>query len=224
MNALETLSAHHITLTDLLTSIISGDPEFITYRYALFSEKNRLHLQNLFSLILKDEKGSHIVQEWMKPYAIQQVCDTIHEEMDAAKPHLQMNIKDITPDFISNWDVNKILEPIGRNITPTFCMILDAATETKASKAKQKSPKSRNRITVSPPIQFELFSTLINQSRKGETNYMCTMSLPALICLLHDPDGSRPCCVVEWSFAPTHEHPPSIMPLNVIFQYRHDPQ
>jgi hypothetical protein len=61
LNALDTLSVHHITLTDLLTSIISSDPEFIAYHYALFSEKNRSPLQNLFSLILKDEKGSHIM-------------------------------------------------------------------------------------------------------------------------------------------------------------------
>jgi hypothetical protein len=154
LNVLESLQAHHITLTELLTTIVS-DPEFITYRYALFSEKNRSPLQNLFSLILKDEKGSHIIQEWMKPYAVQQVCEVIHKEMDAAKPHLQMSIKDITPEFISNWDVNKILEPIGQNITPTFCKILDAATETTASKMKQKSPKSRNRITVSPSILFK---------------------------------------------------------------------
>ena len=154
LNVLESLSQHHITLTDLLTSVVGGDPEFITYRYALFSQKNRSPLQNLFSLILKDEKGSHIMQEWMKPYAVQHVCETIHKEMDAAKPYLQMSIKDITPDFISNWDVNKILELIGQNIMPTFCMILDAATKTKASNMKQKSPKSRNRITVSPPIQF----------------------------------------------------------------------
>jgi hypothetical protein len=155
LTVLESLSLHHITLTELLTSVVDGrDPEFITYRYALFSEKNQSQLQNLFSLILKDEKGSHIMQEWMKPCAVQQVCETIHKEMDAAKPYLQMSIKDITPEFISNWDVNKILEPIGRNITPTFCTILDAATENKASKMKQKSPKSRNRITVSPLIQF----------------------------------------------------------------------
>lgn len=51
----------------------------------------------------------------MKPYAIQQVCETIHNEMDAAEPYLQMSIKDITPEFILNWDVNasEILEPIG---------------------------------------------------------------------------------------------------------------
>ena len=151
LSALKSLSAHHITLTDLLMSIISGDPEFITYRYSLFSEKNWSSLQKLFSLILKDEKGSHIMREWMKPYAVQEVCETIHKEMDAARPHLQMSIKDITPEFISNWDVNEILEPIGRNITPTFCMILDAATETNVSKAKQKSLNSRNCITVSPP-------------------------------------------------------------------------
>ncbi|KAF8227024.1 hypothetical protein L208DRAFT_334852 [Tricholoma matsutake] len=59
-----------------------------------------------------------------------------------------MSANDVTPEFISNWDINSFMEPIGTELTPIWCRILEAATETKEAKEKHKKPKSRNRLTV----------------------------------------------------------------------------
>lgn len=55
---------------------------------------------------------------------------------------------DVTPEFISTWDINSIMEPIAEKETPAWSKILNAATESKDSKAKVKTARSRNRRTV----------------------------------------------------------------------------
>ncbi|KAF8906798.1 hypothetical protein CPB84DRAFT_1744923 [Gymnopilus junonius] len=55
-----------------------------------------------------------------------------------------MTSKDVTADFIDNWDLEKIMEPIVQNM-PTFSMVFEAAAESKISKQKVKAAKSKNR-------------------------------------------------------------------------------
>lgn len=81
----------------------------------------------------------------MKPRAISYICDLIHDKMDAAKPHLQVLMHQVTPEFIDNWDLNTIMEPL---CTPVWAMILEAATETWQAKMKDKKPRSQNCIVV----------------------------------------------------------------------------
>jgi hypothetical protein len=63
-------------------------------------------------------------------------------------PYLRMSSKDVTLDFLSNWDINSLMDPISQNITPVWSEILDATTEGNESKIREKGLKSRNRHMV----------------------------------------------------------------------------
>ncbi|KAH9056765.1 hypothetical protein EDB87DRAFT_1566069 [Lactarius vividus] len=81
----------------------------------------------------------------MSPHALHLVCEKVHIEMEAAKPHLRMNTTDISPEFIEQWDIHQIMEPLA---TPTLRSVLEAAVESKVSVAKSKSTKSKNWFTA----------------------------------------------------------------------------
>ena len=90
------------------------------------------------------EKGSAIFEDWAGPHAIQIVCEKVHQEMEAAKPDLKMNTKNVMPEFIARWEINTLMEPIAQDITPTLMAVLMAATESKESSLKPKGSRSRN--------------------------------------------------------------------------------
>ncbi|KAH9169152.1 hypothetical protein EDB89DRAFT_1854788 [Lactarius sanguifluus] len=81
----------------------------------------------------------------MSPHALSLVCKKVHIEMEAAKPHLRMNTTDVSPEFIEQWDIHRIMEPLA---TPTLRLVLEAAGESKVSVAKSKSTKSKNWFTA----------------------------------------------------------------------------
>lgn len=111
-------------------------------RKALFRETNEENLNRLFNLMLEDENGSHIIKKWMKPHAVDLVCDLVHDEMDQAKPSgLYMTTNNTTPEFIESWDINDIMDPVANVVTPTRSAVLDAATETKSATRKSNRHK-----------------------------------------------------------------------------------
>ncbi|KAH9173375.1 hypothetical protein EDB89DRAFT_1850276 [Lactarius sanguifluus] len=134
-----------LTAVDLLMAIIDGNGEFEGFRNAFFSPKNRASLIGLLDRLIQDDKGKAIVEEWMSPHALRLVCEKVHVEMEAAKPHLRMNTTDVSPEFIEHWDIHQIMEPLA---TPILRTVLEAAGESKVSVAKPKSAKSKNRLTA----------------------------------------------------------------------------
>lgn len=146
--SLKRLQKAKLTLIDLLGYVVSGHGDFLPYHQAFFSEKNGPALLDILSKIFDDPKGADLTREWLLPRAVDVVCETIHQEMEQAKPLLRMNADQVTPDFIDNWDINKIMEPVER-LTPTWSAVFEAAAESKSSKKKNKTAKSRNRKTVS---------------------------------------------------------------------------
>ncbi len=101
---------------------------------------------------MSEKQGAEILNEWMFPHAVTLVCETIHAEMEAAKPFLHMTTAETTPEFIESWDINEIMDPISEKTTPTWSTILAAATESKvcASKAaaRENNKNSQVRHTV----------------------------------------------------------------------------
>ncbi|KAI9449898.1 hypothetical protein BJY52DRAFT_1192215 [Lactarius psammicola] len=148
LTVLRDLQALKFTAIDLLMTIIDGNGEFEGFRNALFSPKNRAKLVGLLDRLLQDKKGQSIVSEWMFPHALRLVCERVHTEMDAAKPHLRMNTGDVSPEFIEHWDIHNIMGPVARDTTPTLKSILEAAGESKVSSTRPKSAKSKNRVTA----------------------------------------------------------------------------
>ncbi|KAH9172598.1 hypothetical protein EDB89DRAFT_1850933 [Lactarius sanguifluus] len=156
LRILRELQGLKCTVIDLLTSVIDGNGEFEGFRNALFSPRNRDSLTGLLDKLALDEKGWPILSNWMFPHALRLVCDKIHVEMETAKPHLRMNMNDVSPEFIERWDIHQIMGPVSHNITPTLRSVLEAAGESKISMSKPKSAKSKNRFTASLIIMAQL--------------------------------------------------------------------
>jgi hypothetical protein len=49
------------------------------------------------------------MKEWLQPHTIKLVCDIVHTELDRTRLALQMSTADVTPDFITTWDINSVL-------------------------------------------------------------------------------------------------------------------
>ncbi|KAH8977662.1 hypothetical protein EDB86DRAFT_2817126 [Lactarius hatsudake] len=145
LTILRNLQDLKFTAVDLLMTIIDGNGDFEGFRNALFSPKNCTSLVELLERLIQDDKGKPIVNKWMSSHALRLVCEKVHVEMEAAKPHLQMHTTEVSPEFIERWDIHQIMEPLA---TPTLRSVLEAAGESKVSVAKPKSAKSKNRFTA----------------------------------------------------------------------------
>lgn len=144
------------TIIDLLMAVIDGSRDFKNFCNTLFTPRNHDSLIGLLDTLLQDKKGHPIVSEWMFPHALRIVCNTIHTEMEAAKPELRMTMGKITPKFIEDWDIHKIMGPVAQNITPTLQAILDSAGESKVSCAKPKTAKLKNQYMALLVIMAQL--------------------------------------------------------------------
>ena len=145
LTALESLRNARISVMDLLLAILNGNAsEFYSYRLAFLCDKRRII--DLLDIIWTDKKSKPAFENWLEDDGVRHVCKLISKEMEAAKPMLRMNIKDVTPQFIEQWDVNTIMDPVAA-ATPTWSKILSAATEPQ-KKSDACNPDTRNRPTV----------------------------------------------------------------------------
>ncbi|KAF8257379.1 hypothetical protein EI94DRAFT_1818072 [Lactarius quietus] len=167
MTILRDLQGLKYTVIDLLMAVLDGSGDFKVFRTALFSPRTCTSLVSLLDTLVQDDKGRPIVTEWMFPHALRLVCDKIHSEMDGAKQHLRMHMGDVSPELIEDWDIQKIMGPVAHDITPTLSSIIEAARETKLSRAKPKTAKSKNRYTASLIIMSQLHFLCSRNSAKG---------------------------------------------------------
>jgi hypothetical protein len=142
-DVLKILGEAWISLTSFVTAILD-EPTFANHQSAFYSELNKNRFEDFLESLWNHKKGTLRMKDWFKPHAISLMCDLVYKEMDAAKPHLYMTTNQVTPEFITNWDNNSLMEKIGKDITPTWTCILDAAMETKVAKLKQTKSGSRN--------------------------------------------------------------------------------
>lgn len=150
-NILDTLRNAKMSPIQFLTAVLDEtDQEYIYFRDAFYTEhKSSQRLANFLDVVWESPKGCHMLKDWMRPHAINLICEIIDEEMERAKPNLQYSTKDVTPEFISTWNINSLMDCVGSEITPVWSQILDVATENRESRMKIKTSRSRNRRTVS---------------------------------------------------------------------------
>ncbi|KAJ3500459.1 hypothetical protein NMY22_g19257 [Coprinellus aureogranulatus] len=96
---------------------------------------NRPNTSGWTTPVFQPPAASAPLSGYTTPFPQELVCDEVHREMNAAKPHLRMYTKDVTPCFLETWDMQKTMQDVK---TPTWDCILDAATQTKASKRKEE--------------------------------------------------------------------------------------
>ncbi|KAH9021719.1 hypothetical protein EDB85DRAFT_2152195 [Lactarius pseudohatsudake] len=100
LTILRNLQELKFTAVDLLMAIVDGNGDFEGFRNALFSPKNCASLVELLERLIQDNKGKPIVDKWMSSHALRLVCEKVHVEMEAAKPHLWMHTTEVSPEFI----------------------------------------------------------------------------------------------------------------------------
>jgi hypothetical protein len=137
---LDILRSSRMSLPDFLVLVLDNAPS--TFSTAFFAEGNSDRFHDILNILWRNPKGNRYMRDWMQSHAVDIVCDIIHQEMDCAKPQLRMTTAETTPEFISGWDINGLMEPIASTCTPIWSRILEAATESKGSTTK---PNSRNR-------------------------------------------------------------------------------
>ena len=142
-SVLKRLHDAHISLMDLLFMILSGD-DFGWYRLQFLSDSRRIN--DLLNLLWNNKKSRPFFGDWFKDHGIDHICNLIAREMEAAKPMLKMDLKDVSPEFLEHWDLNSIMDPVV-SVTPTWSKVLQAATEPSKKKAEVGSDP-RNRSTV----------------------------------------------------------------------------
>jgi hypothetical protein len=150
--ALQMLKKARVTATELLELVANGSQPGLAYFHSgFYATRNHDCILSLFNTIWAHPKGKTLLEGWMHPHAIDLVCKSVHREMEAAKPFLKMGVSEVTPEFVSNWDIRKTMEPIGTHITPVWTKVLNAATQPKLEvtlENTQDEDDSRNRRTV----------------------------------------------------------------------------
>ena len=130
---------------DLISDILDpSQDEHEQYRSRWFSSARRSKLSDLLDSIFAHPKGRDLMLKWMQPHAMDSICSTVSSEMDLVTKELSLpSVEHITPDFISNWSLERIIEP-ATWLCLSLVRILEAAAQTGEAKRKNKikSPKT----------------------------------------------------------------------------------
>jgi hypothetical protein len=135
-----------MSAVDLLLQVLDGGDEFEGYQQSLLSS-NSVVLVFLLNKLVDSERFSSVMHEWMKPHALNLICKMVDQEIESSKPDLKMSTAKVMPEFIEQWDITKLMGAIAQK-TPTWSVVLQAATESRSSKNQSATLKSRNRVTV----------------------------------------------------------------------------
>ena len=113
------------------------------------------------STVYSDDKGRKILNAWMDTFGIKYVCKLVSVEMETANPNSislhHMNLDEVTPEYMSKWDINDIMDPISTKITPVWSKVLYAATE---PLKKDDKPNLRNRGIVSASNLYSCYLSI----------------------------------------------------------------
>ena len=144
-SVLKHLHDARISLMDLLFMILSGN-DFGWYRLQFLSDSRRIN--DLLNLLWNNKKSKPFFGDWFRDHGIDHICNLVAREMEAAKPMLKMDLKDVSPDFLEHWDLNSIMDPVV-SVTPTWSKILHAATEPSKKKVEVGSdPRNRSIVCL----------------------------------------------------------------------------
>lgn len=108
-SVLKHLHDAHVSLMDLLFMILSGN-DFGWYRLQFLLDSCRIN--DLLNLLWNNKKSKPFFRDWFKDHGIDHICSLVDREMEAAKPMLKMDLKDVSSDFLEHWDLNSIMDPV----------------------------------------------------------------------------------------------------------------
>ncbi|KAF8810165.1 hypothetical protein BYT27DRAFT_7066347, partial [Phlegmacium glaucopus] len=129
---------------DVLLEVLNqSSPEYQGYRTELYKNSSS-NLGRLLDTIMDDKKGAQKLNKWMLPHALDLVCSTVYDEMDALNVSSRLpGMAAITPEFIKNWDASQ-----DRKLSPTLTRILETAAQTEKAKTGNKKKRPEMTCTV----------------------------------------------------------------------------
>jgi hypothetical protein len=136
---------------DLIIDILDGSQDEYEHYRSQWLSPSCNKLSGLLDGIFSHPKGQDLVRHWMRPYALDFICSTVASEMDLVVKELFLpNVEHVSTDFISNWTLEKVIEP-ATQLCPSLLRILEVAAQTPEAKQKNKikSPKTACNVIVS---------------------------------------------------------------------------
>jgi hypothetical protein len=157
LRILEDLRKNKLSPLDLFAEVVDeSHPEHDHYHQKMYEVQNKHKLENILDIIMDHARGRTVLLEWMRPYALQQVRETIYDEMDALTLEFHTTTSTITPAYLMSWSLKDNVEDIVDARTPCLLTIIDTASQTRNSLEKKKK---KDTTAVSPlPNSFATYT------------------------------------------------------------------
>ena len=99
--------------------------------------QNKHKLEDILDAIMGHARGRTVLLEWMRPYALEQVHETVYEEMDALTLEFHTTTSTITPEYLMSWSLKENVEDLVDAKTPCLLM-LHHRLETHSRRTRKK--------------------------------------------------------------------------------------
>ena len=116
-----------LTPMDFLLETISLSSEYDSTRNGFYQGSGLDHFLNTIS---QNKKGINKLESWIRPRALNLVVDEVQREMDNLKELLTMKIADITPEFLTDFNLDRDITTILEEHSPWMHHILLSVAQT----------------------------------------------------------------------------------------------
>jgi hypothetical protein len=130
-----------MNVLDVLDVILTS-MDFEMHRIKLY-ECGGVKLRTLLDKMMLDDDGKDVLHKWMRPYAMQQVCETVQEEMTVLDKAFCMSIPSITPASVLNWTMQKDMEKPVDKAAPSLLQVIHASLQTQQSQKNKKKDTTK---------------------------------------------------------------------------------
>ena len=101
---LTSLRKSKLSPLDLIIEIVNtSNTAYDNYRQKMYEESGRRKLISILDMIMDDGRGKSVLLDWMRPHVLQQVHETVHDEMNALTLELCTTMNTITPEYLMVW-------------------------------------------------------------------------------------------------------------------------
>ena len=127
LSILNLLKSMKLTSIDLVAHVLGNRNSFKTWKDGLLKSHGIEHFLNTLEY---DDRGKSKLDSWMKVRAENMVVETVEQEMRKAKGIMKMTMKQVTPEFLKDFRLERDITMPFEETTPVLWRILCAATQT----------------------------------------------------------------------------------------------
>lgn len=144
LSILNLLKSLKLTAMDLVTHLLGNHNEFKTWKDGLLKSHGIEHFLNALG---HDDRGKSKLDAWMRTRAVNMVVETVEQEMRQAKGVMKMTMKEVTPEFLKDFQLDRDVTTPFSETTPILQRILCAATQTVRA---TRENVHKNNLAVNP--------------------------------------------------------------------------